>query len=154
MADSSKAQLPLTEPELVVDLQNEYEKLSREGSSDADQACFRLAWALVHSRSLKDVQRGLDLSTLLLQGHDLGSDTQRDAVYLCAVAKYKLGRYIDSRHQLEELLKVTPDCRQAQHLKQVVDDQIVKEGLIGVGIGAGVLAGVAAVVVGALMARR
>lgn len=37
------------------------------------------------------------------------------------------------------LAQVNPECRQAQALKVAVDDQIVKEGLIGIGIGAGVL---------------
>lgn len=50
-------------------------------------------------------------------------------------------------------LQVSPDSRQAQALKQAVEDQIVKEGLIGVGIAGGVL-GVAAVIVGGLLSAR
>jgi mitochondrial fission 1 protein len=49
-------------------------------------------------------------------------------------------------------VQVDPECRQGQNLKAAVDEQIVKEGLIGIGIGAGVLGviglGIAAIVGG------
>lgn len=40
---------------------------------------------------------------------------QRDLVYLCAVAKYKLGRYLAAREQLTELLKVRLGLRVLRH---------------------------------------
>ena len=48
---------------------------------------------------------------------------------------------------------MSPESRQAHDLKQAVDDEIVKEGLIGVGVVGGVL-GIAAVIVGGLLAAR
>ena len=67
-----------------------------------------------------------------------------------AVAKYWIAVYAIS---LCAERQVSPESRQAQALKQAVEDQIVKEGLIGVGIAGGVL-GVAAVIVGGLLAAR
>lgn len=47
-------------------------------------------------------------------------------------------------------LQVHPDCRQAAALKSRVDDQIVKDGLIGVGLGVGVL-GLVGLVIGGIL---
>ena len=51
----------------------------------------------------------------------------RDLLYLCAVAKYKLRQFLAAREQLVEILKVSPESRQAQSLKTAVDDKIVQE---------------------------
>ena len=50
-------------------------------------------------------------------------------------------------------MQVSPHSHQAAELKSAVDDAIVKEGLIGVGVGTGLLT-VAAVAVGLLMSSR
>ncbi len=51
----------------------------------------------------------------------------RDLLYLCAVGKYKLRQFLAAREQLVEILKVSPESRQAQALKTAVDDKIVQE---------------------------
>ncbi len=64
-------------------------------------------WALVHSKSQNKVKQGLELAETRLGSKERpAADEQRELVYYCAVAFYKLGRYIDARRQLEELLKV------------------------------------------------
>ena len=123
----------------------------------------------------------------------------RDLLYLCAVGKYKLRQFLAAREQLVEILKVSPESRQAQALKTAVDDKIVQEvrclsghmsvpavilatvllmaictswghrymnihghencalpvqGLVGVGIGAAVMGGLALVVGGIVASRR
>ena len=70
------------------------------------------------------------------------------------VVFYRLGNMVDARRQLEELLVVSPHSRQAQALKEACEQQIVREGLVGIGIGSAVL-GVAALAIGlAFGARR
>jgi hypothetical protein len=49
--------------------------------------------------------------------------------------------------------QVSPDSHQAHQLKQAVEDQIIKEGLVGVGIVGGLL-GVGAVILSAAFSRR
>lgn len=60
---------------------------------------------------------------------------------------------LDARRQLEELLKVNPQWRQAQTLKAAVDDQVVKEGLLGIGV-ATAIGGVAALILAAALGAR
>ena len=55
--------------------------------------------------------------------------------------------------QLQNALQVAPSSHQALQLKSAVDDAIVKEGLIGVGVGTGLVT-VAAVAIGLLMSSR
>ena len=60
---------------------------------------------------------------------------------------------LDARRQLEELLKVNPQWRQAQTLKAAVDDQVVREGLLGLGV-ATAIGGVAALILAAALGGR
>ena len=51
-------------------------------------------------------------------------------------------------------LQVHPHSRQAKDLLKIVEDQMVKEGLIGMGIGAAVLTGAGIIIGGLLMGRK
>ena len=111
-------------------------------------------WVYVHSARTTDIRLGLDLAEQLLQSVDLNEQDCRDLVYLTAVAQYKLGDVVAAKRQLEELLKVAPHRRQAQLLSEACEQQIIKEGLLGIGIGSAVL-GIAALAIGlAFGARR
>ncbi len=55
------------------------------------------------------------------------------------MALFKLKRFVEARRKLRELLEQHPDMHQAVSLKSNTDDAIVKEGLMGVGIAAGVV---------------
>jgi hypothetical protein len=48
--------LPVTDPELITQCQTEYEDAAQHGGQEAVDACYRLAWALVHSSEKKDVK--------------------------------------------------------------------------------------------------
>ena len=63
-------------------------------------------WALVHSKRRADVEKGLQLADALIQSDDMDDDGKKDLVYFCCVAKYKLGKYVEARAQLDEFLKV------------------------------------------------
>lgn len=64
-----------------------------------------------------------------------------------------LEQVLDARRQLQELLRVNPQWRQAQTLKAAVDDQVVKEGLLGLGV-ATAIGGVAALILAAALGGR
>eukprot|EP00884_Botryococcus_braunii_P002286 jgi/Botrbrau1/12058/Bobra.0295s0013.1 len=145
-------ELPIADQNAILASKMEYEELKHNGGGQAAESCFRYIWNLVHSQWRTDAERGKKLAYVLMESKDLDEVLKRDLVYLICVAEYKQGNLIQARKQLAALLQVNPECRQAQTLKAAVDDQVVKEGLIGIGIGAGVLGiigiGIAAIVGG------
>lgn len=146
-------ELPTTDQQLIQRCQQEWEDASRNGSHESAAEGLRLVWALVHSCNMADVDRGLQFSAKLIDTPDMDSQYRRELVYLRAVGKYRSGKYLEARQQLEELLKIRPDSHQARSLKKEVDDAIVRDGLIGVGVVGGVL-GLAALIVGSLLSNR
>ncbi|KAF9604732.1 hypothetical protein IFM89_009528 [Coptis chinensis] len=101
---------------------------------------MRLSWALVHSKQPEDVQRGLAMleDSLVNPGSPL---QKREKLYLMAVRNFRSGDYLRSRQLLEQSLESTPDWRQALTLKKTVEDKIAKDGVIGIGIAAGLVVG-------------
>lgn len=144
-------ELPVADEEVVQQCQQEYDEKRKLGSKDAPDACFRFVWALVHSASNEDAKRGLLMAEALLSSPEVD---RREVLYLVAVAKFRLKRYVEARRTLMQLLEESPETRQAASLKEAVDDQIVKEGLIGVGIGTAVVGAVAGIAFALLSGRR
>ncbi|XP_028058351.1 mitochondrial fission 1 protein A-like [Camellia sinensis] len=69
-----------------------------------------------------------------------GSPLQkREKLYLLVVGYYRSGEYRRSRQLAEQCLEIAPDWMQALTLKKTLDDQITKDGLIGIGITATVV---------------
>ncbi|KAI7839107.1 hypothetical protein COHA_007112 [Chlorella ohadii] len=143
------SELPFTERELIQQCQREYETAAAHGGQEALDACFRLSWALVHSREPADVQRGIELAEALT---DSGGLEQRDLLYLVAVGKFRQRKYIEARKTLKGLMQVHPEFRQAETLLEACEHEIVKDGLVGVGAGAAIAA-VAAIAIAALSRR-
>ncbi|CAL5420726.1 unnamed protein product [Camellia sinensis] len=111
---------------------------------------MRFSWALVHSKQPEDVQRGIAMledpcqklnnSSLADSLANSGSPLQkREKLYLLAVGCYRSGEYRRSRQLAEQCLEIAPDWMQALTLKKTVDDQITKDGVIGIGITATVV---------------
>ena len=50
--------------------------------------------------------QGLRLAEALIQSDEMDDAGKKDLVYFCCVAKYKMGKYVDAKHQVDELLKV------------------------------------------------
>lgn len=67
----------------------------------------RYCWALVHSPSQDHVWQGLSFAEALLGGPGMTEHNNKEVIYLSAVAKYKLGKHVDARRQVQELLKVS-----------------------------------------------
>ena len=63
--------------------------------------------------------------------------SSRDLLYVLGVANYKAGNLIKSRKYLNEALELYPNFSQAASLKSHVADELVADGLFGLGIVAG-----------------
>ena len=66
----------------------------------------RLIWALVHSGSRTNVQRGLDLARAALDSDQRSAEQDRELKYYAAVALYGSNRLVDARRALAALLRV------------------------------------------------
>ncbi|PSR90148.1 Mitochondrial fission 1 protein like [Actinidia chinensis var. chinensis] len=137
-------QIPLCDGDIVAGCEREVAEAEKGSSDEFKSECImRLSWALVHSRRQEDVQRGIAMLEASLDG--IRSPLEmRERVYLLAVGYYRSGDYSKSRQLVERCLEMAPDWRQAVTLKKAIEDQIKKDGFIGIGIAAtafGLLAG-------------
>ena len=76
-------------------------------------------------------------------------------MYYLALGNFKLGNYAEARRYNEFLLELEPANLQAASLKELIDDKVAKEGMVGVAIVGGLA--VAAGIVGSMIfkgARR
>nr|POE85383.1 mitochondria fission 1 protein [Quercus suber] len=140
---AADAEAPLSAKELQV-LRAQYEK---EGEYVSLQTKFNFAWGLIKSSSRGDQQQGV----LLLSGIFRDSpDRRRECLYYLALGNFKLGNYAEARRYNDSLLELEPGNLQARSLKDLIEDKVAKEGLMGVAIVGG-LAAAAAVGVGFLI---
>jgi fission 1 protein len=72
-------------------------------------------------------------------------------LYYLALGNYKLGNYAEARRYNEFLLELEPANLQAGSLKELIDEKVAKEGLVGVAIVGGLA--VAAGIVGSMLVR-
>ncbi|UKZ46970.1 mitochondrial membrane protein [Trichoderma virens] len=79
-------------------------------------------------------------------------ERRRECLYYLALGNYKLGNYGEARRYNDLLLDREPANLQATDLRQLIDDKVAKEGLLGVAIISGI--GIAAGVVGAFFAAE
>jgi len=109
---------------------------------------------LVHSTWASDVRAGRALAKALASDTSARADpaAARDAAYLEAVGAAKGGDLIAARRALGGLLVAHPGWRQAASLKAAVDEAVIREGLVGLSVGAGVVGAVALAI--AAFARR
>lgn len=107
---------------------------------------------MVKSSDRDEQQNGVRLLSEIYRN---SPDRRRECLYFLAVGHYKLGEYADARKYNERLLELQPANLQAESLKNLIDDKVAKEGLMGVAILGGVA--IAAGVVGGMLfksARR
>ncbi|GAV81495.1 hypothetical protein CFOL_v3_24950 [Cephalotus follicularis] len=134
-------QIPWCDRDIIAGCERE---IAEAGSEEQkSESIMRLSWALVHSRQKEDVQRGIAMLEASL-ANSSATLQHREKLYLLAVGHYRSGAYSRSRQLLEQCLEMAPDWRQALVLKKTVEDQIAKDGVIGIGITAtavGLIAG-------------
>lgn len=78
---------------------------------------------------------------------------RRECLYYLAIGSYKLGEYTDARKYCDLLLQIEPDDPQSAKLRQIIEDKLAKEGMIGIAIVGGVIA-VGAAVLGAVLSQK
>merc|ERR1712000_534863 len=132
------AETPLNNDELNV-LRAQYEK---EGEMVGIQTKFNYAWGLVKSTRREDQQLG---TRLLSEIFRLSPERRRECLYY-------LANFAEARRYNDLLIEREPSNLQAGNLRQLIDDKVAKEGLMGVAILSGV--GIAAGVVGAFIMKN
>lgn len=80
--------------------------------------------------------------------------SRRELLYLQAVGQYRKGDYLQARSTLQGLVESHPDFRQAETLLDYVENEIVKEGIIGIGAGAAILGVVGTIAIALASGRK
>ncbi|KND88478.1 Mitochondria fission 1 protein [Tolypocladium ophioglossoides CBS 100239] len=104
---------------------------------------------LVKSNQRNDQQLGVRLLSDIFR---LSPERRRECLYYLALGNYKLGNYGEARRYNDLLIDKEPANLQASDLRQLIDNKVAKEGLMGVAILSGV--GIAAGVIGALIFKN
>ncbi|KAH0841359.1 mitochondria fission 1 protein [Fonsecaea monophora] len=141
---AADAESPLKPAELQV-LRAQYEK---EGEYVGVQTKFNYAWGLIKSNQRNEQQLGVQLLSDIFK---TTPERRRECLYYLALGNYKLGNYAEARRYNELLLEKEPANLQAASLRQLIDDKVSREGLMGVAIIGGVA--VAAGIVGGMLMR-
>lgn len=139
------AEIPLSPAELEV-LRRQYIK---EGEYVTIQTKFNYAWGLVKSSKTEHVELGLKLLTEIYTD---APERRRECLYFLAIGNFKIKNYSEARRFNDQLLKVEPRNDQAASLKQMIDEKVSTEGVIGLAIVSGVVA-VGAALVAAVVKR-
>lgn len=111
-----------------------------------------LMQGLIKSSSRSEQQEGVRLLSDIFRN---APERRRECLYYLALGNYKLGNYAEARRYNDLLLDHEPSNLQASSLRDLIDDKVAKEGLMGVAILSGVA--IAAGVVGGMLfkgARR
>jgi fission 1 protein len=103
---------------------------------------------LIKSTSRAEQQEGVRLLSEIFRN---SSERRRECLYYLALGNYKLGNYAEARRYNELLLGLEPANLQAGSLKELIDDKVAKEGLVGVAIVGGIA--VAAGVLGSFLMK-
>lgn len=160
MLDAADVESPLKDEELQV-LRAQYEN---EGEYVGLQTKFNYAWVcpfptsifhiltpslpqgLIKSNHRVEQQEGVRLLSEIFRN---SRERRRECLYYLALGNYKLGNYAEARRYNEFLLDLEPANLQAASLKELIDEKVQKEGLVGVAIVGGLA--VAAGVVGSML---
>ncbi|KAF3072460.1 Mitochondria fission 1 protein [Trichoderma lentiforme] len=120
-----------------------------KGMKNSQEATFPNKQGLVKSNNRNDQQLGVRLLSDIFR---VSPERRRECLYYLALGNYKLGNYGEARRYNDLLLEKEPANLQATDLRQLIDDKVAKEGLLGVAIVSGI--GIAAGVVGAFLLRN
>ncbi|KAF8311358.1 mitochondrial fission 1 protein [Clavulina sp. PMI_390] len=144
---AADAEISLTFDELDV-LRRQYEK-ELESPYVSVQTKFNLAWGLVKSPRLDDQVEGVKL---LQEIYRAEPTRRRECLYYLALGHYKMGNYDDAKKFNGLLLEKEPNNLQSQSLDGLIQEQIRKEGYMGMAI-AGGIAAAGALMVAAIVRR-
>lgn len=128
--------------------------LSRQYSNErypSVQTRFNYAWGLVKCKDKSDIRRGI---TLLQEVFKDTPERRRECLYYLSVAHLKLTEYGTARRYADTLLEYEPHNREVVALRQNIEDNLSREGMIGVAIIGGAFAIGAAVLSSVLRRKR
>ncbi|QDZ22483.1 hypothetical protein HOP50_07g50260 [Chloropicon primus] len=148
-----KEGLPVADTTVVAHLEYEAARIATNEPEQAFSAKMRLAWALAHSeRGRVDYERATRMIEDMME---VTSDVKREdrevmneLLYLKAVANLNTDDLITAHYTVTKLLERSPRSNQGNALKGRINNEILKKGLAGIGILAGV------VTVGVTLAMR
>merc|ERR1711970_736272 len=130
----------------------EFATASCTGSTNMETvfaAQFQYGHSLIHSADLGDVPLGIQvLQKLIREHHDAAA--RRDYTYYVGVGLYRRKEYEQVISEMKKILKFEKSNHQAAQLKEAAEKKLARDGLIGMGIAAGV-AGVAGAGIAALI---
>jgi fission 1 protein len=101
---------------------------------------------LIKSDTRPDQQEGVRLLSDIFR---TSPERRRECLYYLALGNYKLGNYAEARRYNDLLLDKEPANLQASSLRELIDNKVAREGLMGVAILSGVA--IAAGVVGGMI---
>ncbi|KAI9223258.1 hypothetical protein BC828DRAFT_376412 [Blastocladiella britannica] len=131
----------------IAGLRKQYEAEQPNPTAESE---FHYGWGLVHSR----VRRDNELGVVLLAKVAQSTPTLRvEANYFSALGYFKLGDLAKAREFTEKVLKAHPAHPQARAVMAAIDEQVQKDGLVGMAIVGGAVAALG-LVVGALARSR
>jgi fission 1 protein len=90
---------------------------------------------------------------LLKEIYSEAPERRRECLYYLALGSYKLSKYSDAKKYNETLLKLEPHNAQALSLRDLINENVQKDGLIGMGIVGGVVVG-AGLLISALLSKK
>lgn len=141
----------LSSPLLNQQLQILKNQVEAEQPEVSPQTTFNYAWGLIKSSNHKHQEEGVRLLTGVFR--DVPS-MRRECLYYLSLGSYKIGDYTNARRYVDTLLDAEPENSQARALKVTIDDQVTKEGLIGLGIVGGAIAAIGLGIMGAMMRKK
>ncbi|ODV84225.1 hypothetical protein CANARDRAFT_29381 [[Candida] arabinofermentans NRRL YB-2248] len=124
---------PLSEQQLAI-LEQQVEKEKPEPSI---QSQFNFAWGLIKSSDKADNKQGINILTDIFKNVP---SRRRECLYYLSMGCYKIGEFKESKRYVDALLVHEPENLQALQLKNEIDNEIAKDGLIGFAIISGLTA--------------
>lgn len=137
-------------PLLVQQLTILRNQLNSEQPNPSPQLKFNYAWGLIKSSNTQEQKNGVRLLTAVLRD---APSFRRDCLYYLSLGTYKVGDYTSAKCYVETLLHMEPENVQAIQLKESIERTVMNEGLLFIGIAAGVVA-VAGGILGGMLRRR
>lgn len=125
-------------------------QVESEKPDPSPQSQFNYGWGLIKSSDSKRQRQGLDILGTVYRDAPM---MRRESLYYLALGSYKVGDYSNARRYAETLLQKEPDNSQVKDLKEMIEDKVTQEGLIGIGIAGGILA-VGVGLLGALLRKK
>ena len=142
------------DPKILMEFERKYKQEEAMGNISPTTK-FEYAWCLVRSPYSDDWTTGCKyLEELYERGDD---HARRDYLYYMAIAKLKLKSYDSALSYCDLILRVQPDNRQVKELKEYIQKQLRKEGLVGMAVVGGasfVVGAAAAAAAAAIIALR